>query len=210
MAKFKDLTGQRFGRLTVVGLDKKVKCGKRYRYYWDCICDCGNHKSVRTDCLTQKMVQSCGCLRDEKAAINVIKNHKHKMSRSRLWQIYECMKMRCSNPNDKRYDCYGGRGIKVCDEWKNNSSAFFDWALSHGYKDDLQIDRIDNNGDYEPSNCRFVTLQENCRNRSSNVLLKTPEGDYITMAEAAELAGMDYKTFYYKYRKYGIKRKDLK
>lgn len=208
MPKFKDLTGQKFGRLTVMGISKKYKSGKRQRYYWACICDCGNKKDVRTDCLTKGLVKSCGCLKKEQDRTNLTKFHRHKLSHTNLWCVYYDMKARCYNPKDSHYFNYGGRGIQICNEWLNSFDSFVKWSLANGYSDHLQIDRIDNNGDYEPSNCRWVTCKENCRNRSTNVLIPYEDG-YITLAEYAEVLGIPYKVAYRKYRKFCIKRSDL-
>ena len=109
---------------------------------------------------------------------------------------------------DTHYYNYGGRGIIVCDEWKNSFDKFVQWAFDNGYKQGLQIDRIDNNGNYEPVNCRWVDVKQNCRNRGSNVLVEY-EGKMLTIVELSEILNRPYKEVYYKYRKYGIKRKDL-
>lgn len=208
MPSFKDLTGQRFGRLTVTEISKKVLSGKQFRYYWNCMCDCGNNIEVRTDCLTQGLVKSCGCLKKEQDRINLTKHHRHKLSHTKLWDTYYGMKSRCYDKNDLHYSYYGGRGIIIGDEWLNSFDAFAQWSVKNGFSDNLQIDRIDNNGNYEPSNCRWVTLKENCRNRSTNVMIPYNNG-YVTLVEYAEILGIPYKTAYSKYRKFGIKRKDL-
>lgn len=209
MANFKDLTNQRFGRLKVEKLDKKVKSGKRYRYYWDCKCDCGNHISARTDELTSGNTRSCGCLKKEQDKINLTANHRHKLSGTKLYRLYQGMRKRCENPKNKRYKDYGGRGITVCKEWVESNDKFFEWALSHGYKEGLQIDRIDNEKGYSPNNCRFITQKENCRNRRSNLMIPLADGSYITFVEFAERLGLDYEVAYHKFRHLGIKRKDL-
>lgn len=208
MAHFKDLTGERFGRLVVIGVSRRVKSGKRERYYWKCKCDCGRIKEVRTDCLTGGLVQSCGCLKKEQNRINLTKFHRHKLSHTKLWDTYYSMKSRCYDPADKRYKDYGGRGIKVCEEWKNSFDEFANWAVSHGFDKNLQIDRINNNGDYSPENCRWVTQKENCRNRRSNVLIEY-NGKMITLVEFSEIMNIPYKVAYSKYRKMCVKRSDL-
>ena len=208
MAHFKDLTGERFGRLVVIGVSRRVKGGKRERYYWKCKCDCGRIKEVRTDCLTGGLVQSCGCLKKEQNRINLTKFHRHKLSHTKLWDTYYSMKSRCYDPADKRYKDYGGRGIKVCEEWKNSFDEFANWAVSHGFDKNLQIDRINNNGDYSPENCRWVTQKENCRNRRSNVLIEY-NGKMITLVEFSEIMNIPYKVAYSKYRKMCVKRSDL-
>ena len=199
MANFKDLTGKRFGRLEVLGVARKVTSGKRERYYWACRCDCGNEKEVRTDCLTSGNTRSCGCMRDEQAAINVVVNHTHKASMTRPYHIWQKIKDRCQNPNVPCYKRYGGRGIKICEEWLD-PEKFMIWALGNGYSDDLTIDRIDNNGNYEPSNCRWADIKTQCRNRRSNVIVEY-QGQEMTLIEASERSGINYGTLRQRYRK---------
>ncbi len=113
-----------------------------------------------------------------------------------LYSIWRGMKARCNNPNRPRYRNYGGRGIKVCAEWSNSSEAFIEWALAHGYRDGLQIDRINVNGGYNPDNCRWVTAKENARNRRDNVRLIV-DGISKTASEWAEIAGVSRFTVYW-------------
>lgn len=104
------------------------------------------------------------------------------------------MKKRCQNPNNSDYPHYGGRGIKVCEEWQDYAN-FRDWALSHGYSDELSIDRIDVDGDYEPNNCRFISMKEQCNNRSNNLMVAY-DGHVYTLSELAEAKGIQYSTLY--------------
>lgn len=199
MANFKDLTGERFGRLEVLGVARKVTSGKRERYYWACRCDCGNEKEVRTDCLTSGLVKSCGCLKKEQNKINLTANHRHKLSRTRLYQEWQSMKDRCLNPNIPCYERYGGRGISICDDWLYPDN-FFNWAMTNGYDNSLTIDRIDNGGDYEPSNCRWVDIKTQCRNRRSNIIVEY-EGQEMTLIEASEKSGINYGALTRRYHK---------
>lgn len=161
----KDMTGQKFGRLTV----KKFHETKNKKSYWNCVCECGTEKIVRRDQLKSGRTKSCGCLNIEKLKDG--RNHSHGFSKSRLYRTYHSMKVRCLNPNNKDYKDYGGRGIKICDEWLNDFIIFRNWAIENGYNDDLTIERIDVNGNYEPSNCKWVTRKVQSRNTRQNRMI---------------------------------------
>jgi len=121
-------------------------------------------------------------------------NHlKHGMTNTRLHHIWKSIKQRCYNPNNNRYSNYGGRGITVCDEWRNSFNAFYEWAMANGYADDLTIDRKDTNGNYEPSNCCWATQKEQQNNRRNNCLI-THNGETHTLAEWAAITGLKYQT----------------
>ena len=167
MGKIKDRTGIKYGRLTAI----KMIEGRR-PIYWLCKCDCGNYDEVRASNLQSGAVKSCGCLNDE--AIT-----KHNQSHSRLYKVFNSLKQRCLNPNNKGYKNYGGRGITVCNEWldkKNGFINFYNWAIKNGYDENAKfqectIDRIDVNGNYEPNNCRWVSKEFNCRfKRTTNAI----------------------------------------
>lgn len=199
MATFKDLTGQVFNRLTVLNLQENKNTGNRYRKYWLCLCECGKEKIVRTDCLLNKQVQSCGCLRIEKSKINVIKNHKHKHSRTRVYGIWQKMKDRCYNKNVRSYKNYGARGISVCEDWLIPEN-FISWAKNNGYKDNLTIDRIDNDGNYCPENCKWSDSKQQARNRTSNILVDY-EGKTLTLIELSEKTGITYSCLNARYHR---------
>lgn len=195
----KDYMNNKFGRLTVVG-KKLVPKGTRHRVYWVCECECGGKVKVRTDSLTRGLVRSCGCMKKEQDAINLTANHTHKLSGTRLYHTWTQMKMRCHNPNDNSYERYGGRGIKVCDEWRNSFETFKTWALSNGYSDNLTIDRIDVNGNYSPDNCRWATIKEQSLNRRSNI--KVPfNGTEVTLKELSELVDIHYSVLVGRYKR---------
>ena len=193
-----DLTGKKFGKLEVIGVHDT---GNRKTYYV-CQCDCGNIKVVRADALISGATKSCGCIKKEQDKINLSANHKHKMSGTRIYETWQDMKRRCYNKQNARYDRYGGRGITVCDEWLNNFQSFYDWAISNGYSDDLTIDRIDNDGNYEPSNCRWSTAKEQCNNRGSNINITIGNATKSLM-RWCEIFNVDYKKVYARYKRNG-------
>lgn len=177
-----DLVGRKFNKLIVI---KRVKNSGKHTM-WKCRCDCGNETIVRADDLKSGCSKSCGCYAREMATIL---NTSHGGTGTRLYNIWNLMKDRCLNPNNKRYECYGGRGITVCEEWME-FEPFRDWSMSNGYADNLTIDRKDNDGNYEPSNCRWATHKEQANNRSNNHYL-TYNGETHTIAEWAEIKGIN-------------------
>lgn len=190
MPAFIDLSGMRFGKLTVLERDK-THYGRGDHTYWICKCDCGETTRVRPDALKSGSVVSCGCYHSgisAKIAKNI--NFKHGMTKSRIFHIWSGMRTRCSYKQAKNYKNYGERGIYVCDLWKESFEEFFKWSMEHGYSEDLQIDRIDNNGPYSPDNCRWVTAKENCRNKRGNKPVTVNGIFYKTISEAAENLGV--------------------
>ena len=156
----KDLTGQRFGKLVVLERANKIGEGK---LKWLCRCDCGTVKPILADVLNSGGAISCGCRKRSVLGESTLK-HGHR--RERIYSIYCDMKRRCYNKNRNGYANYGARGIRVCDEWKNDFMAFYEWAMANGYEENLTIDRIDNDGNYEPSNCQWITKSENSTKRN--------------------------------------------
>lgn len=187
-----DLTGQRFGRLEVIEIDNRPQKSKHHRTYWICKCDCGNYTVSRSDGLLSGAKKSCGCLKAEISALNVSKNHKHKQSGTRLYCIWQGMKERCYNQNSASYERYGKRGITVCDEWITDFSTFCKWAKDNGYEESLTLDRINNDGNYSPENCRWADAKTQCNNRRTNINI-TIGNATKTLKEWCEIFKLDYK-----------------
>lgn len=180
MGTIKDINGQKFGKLTAV----KYLYVKNGHAIWLCKCDCGNFTKVASNDLLKGGTKSCGCLQKES-------HTKHGKYKERLYNIYRGIKQRCYNHNRKRYKDYGGRGIKMCDEWLNDFMMFYDWSMANGYDDTLTIDRIDNDGNYEPNNCRWVTPKQQVRNQRSNRNI-TINNETHCLSEWCEILGLKY------------------
>ena len=181
MSSFKDLTGQRFGRLVAV-----ERVGSRNTFaLWKCKCDCGNEAEVVSTYLINGDTKSCGCL---KAQNIKIANTKHGMRKTRIYHIWKNMRQRCINKNNQAYLDYGGRGISVCEEWKE-FVPFYNWAMGSGYKDCLTIDRIDNGKGYSPENCRWATMKEQSNNRRDNVFYEYA-GQTKTISQWSDVCGI--------------------
>ena len=187
MGKFIDLTGQKFERLKVVECSGRDKKG---RAIWKCQCKCGKTINVSSDNLRRKHTKSCGCLHIEKIKDS---NTRHGASQTRLFKIWVNMKKRCLNKNCHAYKDYGGRGIMVCEEWLNDFVKFKDWAVKNGYKEDLTIDRKNNNGNYSPDNCRWTTIKVQANNTRHNRIIYH-DGEFHTMKEWAVKLNINYRT----------------
>lgn len=178
-SKIQNIIGRKFGKLTIININSynPVKC--------KCKCECGNIKIIRYSDLRSGKTVSCGCYAKEKNK----ENHTiHGKSNSRLFSIWANMISRCENKNIDTYKYYGKRGISVCYEWRNSFQEFYDWSISNGYKENLTLDRIDNNKNYSPDNCRWATIKEQSNNRRGNRIL-TYNGETRTLTQWAEIIG---------------------
>ena len=184
MARVKDLSGRKFGKLTVI---KRAENNKHGLPRWECKCECENITLVSGQHLREGKVKSCGCFKKEAQKT-------HGMTHTRLHRIWSSMKARCENSNRKDYKRYGERGIKVCEEW-HDFLTFYKWAVSNGYSETLTLDRIDVSGNYEPSNCRWATAKEQGNNRTNNHLI-TYNGETKTISQWAEERSINHDTLY--------------
>lgn len=184
-----DLTGQKFGRWTVVGTDKR-EYGKHTRYI--CKCECGTEKSVSGPSLKIGSSLSCGCLQKERI-VSALTKHGHTCltGTTSTYNIWRSMNQRCYNKNSRPYKDYGGRGISVCERWRD---GFVNFLSDMGERpDNMQLDRIDNDGNYEPGNCRWVTQKENNQNKRSNHHI-TAFGEKKLISEWSDISGINRET----------------
>lgn len=187
MAREIIMVGNRFGRLTVI---EYAGLNRRNSKMWICKCDCGNiTKPIISSSLRNGNTRSCGCL-----------NGTHHKKNTRLYSIWQGMKARCYRPSHQWYKRYGGRGITICDEWKNDFQAFYDWAMENGYADNLTIDRKDNDRGYCPENCQFTSQTSQIRNRSISITVVV-NGVEKTLQQLSEETGIKYRTLHRRYEK---------
>jgi hypothetical protein len=191
--RFTSIAGLKFNRLTAIEPTGKTKNGI---IIWRCLCECGNETSVPSTSLRNQSIKSCGCFHKEVAAQQGASTAIHGMSNSRLYRIWGNMKSRCYNKNASSFEHYGARGIQICESWINDFQAFLK-DMGPTFKKGLTLDRIDVNGNYEPSNCRWASTKEQSRNKTNNRVIETPWGN-ITLAEAAENAGISMSTLFYR------------
>ncbi len=183
--QMEDLTDLRFGSLIPIRVHAKkmYPCGSS-EVMWLCQCDCGNTTIVSRGNLKKGTVKSCGCSR-----AHAQEKFKKSNTYRRLKRIWFGIKTRCCNKNHKDYPAYGGRGICVCNEWFFDFDSFYQWSLNNGYKEDLSIDRICNDGNYEPDNCRWVSPKVQSNNKRTSRFIEF-DGRKHTIAEWSEITGI--------------------
>lgn len=209
MKKRIDRIGEVIGRLTIIDIapDRFDKRGKP-RQYWVCRCECGAVKEIRNDGLNGKRTMSCGCLqRDRASQINRGRTDgfKYGDSRERIHNIWYLIKFRCEDPASPSFHNYGGRGIRMCEEWSDGITGYFkfkEWSLNNGYREGLSIDRINNNGDYSPENCRWVDTYTQGNNKRNNVLIEYG-GRTQTLSQWARELGVPTKNLHNRIRVLG-------
>lgn len=190
MKKINVPKGTRFGRWTILEEASPIYISGKPRRRYKCQCDCGNIGIVRLECLRNGHSTSCGCLHKQRVS-DTFKTHgmSDNGNFTPLYDTWRNMKKRCNNPNTTEYNRYGGRGIKICKEWATDFQRFYDWAISNGYKEGLTIDRINNDGNYEPDNCRFVTMKVQGNNNSHNHYIEYNGTEYTlsTLSDALHI-----------------------
>ena len=194
MSKY-DITGQKFGYLTVLERDTSTIGEKNSK--WICKCECGSVKTYLRCSLVSGHTKSCGCKKHD--PINVT----HGMSKTRIFGIWCRMRQRCNNPNPKEYKIYKSRGITVCEEWQEDFMSFYEWSINNGYGENLTIDRIDNNKGYSPENCRWITNAEQQRNKRTNIRV-IYNGEDMLLIDVCEKLNLPYKRIHKRYRKFKL------
>lgn len=191
----RDLTGQKFGRLTVLRqAPDKIKPSGAHSKMWECKCDCGNIKIISRSSLVSGDTVSCGCYHKEHTHDY---GKKHGLTNTKLYTKWSGIVQRCTNPNAIHYDMYGGHGITICDEWRNDFYSFYSWSIENGYKDGLTIDRIDNNKGYYPENCRWTDLETQANNTRRNHYI-TYNNETKTLTQWARLLNVNVETLRYR------------
>ena len=192
--------GKRYGRLVVIGFEHEPR-----KWKWRCECDCGKITMVSPGDVKSGKTRSCGCLHDECIKERATKFKHNVYENKRLYSIYNGIKKRCYNSHEERYKDYGGRGIVMCEEWLNPNSgfdAFVEWSLANGYTEEMTIERKDVDGNYEPSNCEWLTLREQACNKRDTIWVDY-KGEHIQLRKLCERLGVSYDTVHDRVRDRG-------
>jgi hypothetical protein len=184
----------KFGKWIIIEEIAPKIISNKSRRMFRCQCECGNISEVQLWCLKNGHSTSCGCNQKRRASIA---NTKHGLTEHPLYCTWKNMKKRCNNPNASEYMNYGGRGIRVCEEWSNNFQSFYSWAISNGWSKELSIDRIDTNGNYYPENCRWSNTKTQMNNTTKNHYIKYNENTY-TLSTLAKHLNIPYNIVRYK------------
>jgi hypothetical protein len=201
MSRIKNLLGKRFGRLIAV---KFIGVDEKRTALWLCQCDCGNQVTVTSSRLGFGMTKSCGCYKSD---LTIKRNTVHGKSHHPLYKKWQDMKSRCYNKNNKRYYNYGGRGISICEKW-HDFENFYNWAMKHGYKKGLTIERKDVDGNYCPNNCTFIPFADQIKTRKYNRYV-TIDGVTKTVADWSRETGINYMTLITRITESGYTGKDI-
>ena len=204
--KIKEIIGKTYGRWVV---ESYAYTDSKARRFYNCVCTCGTKRVVQYSALNLGNSVSCGCFMKEK---NGNRNRTHGKYKNPIYFVYNRIKGRCYNPKSKAYKDYGARGIKMCDEWRNDFMAFYNWAIANGFSDKktkngrmyYSIDRIDVNGDYEPSNCRWADDYIQNNNKRNNVRFEY-NGTVYSIKELCKISGLNENTLYYRLNHWDIK-----
>lgn len=194
-----NLAGQRFGRLVALSRGPTTK---HSHVTWHCQCDCGNTSIVKTMKLRSGYTKSCGCIKREWQRTGQLRHGYAANGVSVEYRTWSSIKARCTNPAVKRFEDYGGRGIKVCKAWSDDVAAFI--ADMGPRPEGASIDRIDSDGDYEPSNCRWATLDEQANNKRRTIRVDMPDGRCLSLKQFARETGHKYLHLYHRVRFRGM------
>lgn len=198
--KVKDISGEKFGRLTVLDFHHKYTGQNSHATYWHCKCDCGKEVVVSQGNLHSGKVRSCGCMNvDRRKEANTTHG---KSKTTRIYTIWAGMKDRCCNPKNNSYRYYGGKGVFVCPEWSNDFLLFYNWSMKNGYNDNMSIDRIDSSKNYEPSNCRWITCNENSA-RTCRTIFITVDNSCLSINDWASRIKVSDTTLTSRYKEFG-------
>lgn len=195
-----DNVGKKYWNMTVIAIVPRTMKNGSHTYAWRCRCDCGNERLVAPAKLKFGHTKSCGCMKIERIKANPSMDRTtHGGRHDRLYNIWRGIKERCHAESCKDYGAYGGRGISVCEEWRNSYSKFKEWALNNGYDNNLSIERKDVNGDYRPENCCWIPLKDQNKNKRTSRWVEY-NGERHIVSDWARIYGMDARTLYNRLR----------